>query len=70
MNGPRFTVGEEVLYRGRRYVIAALGAGPYGVRLLAAGSRHSEDAAIVHAAESDLETLQSYLQPRDDTYVA
>jgi hypothetical protein len=69
MNGPKFTVGEEVLYQGRRYVIAGIGPGTYGFRLLAAASRQGDEAAIVHAAEADLETLESYLRARDDTYV-
>ena len=70
MDGPRYTVGEEVLYQGRRYVIAGIGPGAYGFRLLAASSRHADDAAIVHAAESELEPIESYVRPRDDSYLA
>ena len=68
MNGPRFTVGEEVLYQDRRYVIAGIGPGTYGFRLLAASSRQDEDASIVHAAEADLRPIERYLTSRDDTY--
>lgn len=60
-------VGEEVLYQGRRYVIAGRRPGPYGVRLLSASDRHARDADIVWTAESGLSKLDSYLRSRDDT---
>lgn len=70
MDGPRYTVGEEVLYQDRRYVIAGIGSGTYGFRLLAASSRHAEDAAIVHASEADLKPIERYVRSHDDTYDA
>jgi len=60
-------VGEEVLYDGRRYVIAGRRPGPYGVRLLAASGRHQGDGEIVWAPESGLSKLESYLRSREDT---
>lgn len=60
-------VGEEVLYGGRRYVIAGRRPGPYGFRLLAASERHAGDGAIVWAAESELSQLGTYTRPRHDT---
>ncbi len=60
-------VGEEVLYDGRRYVIAGRRSGPYGVRLLSASDRHARDADIVWAPESGLSKLESYLTSREDT---
>lgn len=68
MDGPRYTVGEEVLYQDRRYVIAGIGPGTYGIRLLAASSRHDQDSAIVHASEADLRPMERYVAPHDDTY--
>jgi len=70
MNGPRFMVGEEVLYHGRRYVIAAIRAGAYGYRLLSASERHTQEADIVWANESGLAPLDAYTRARDDTGVA
>jgi len=67
MDAPTFKVGEEVLYDGRRYVIAGRRSGPYGVRLLAASDRHERDAGIVWAPESGLSKLESYLRSREDT---
>jgi hypothetical protein len=67
MDGPRYTVGEEVLYQGRRFVIAGIRPGPYGVRLLAASDRHDEEADIVWASEAELAPLESYTRPRYDT---
>jgi hypothetical protein len=69
MQGPRFTVGEEVLYDGRRFVIAGTRPGPYGFRLLAASDRHDDEADIVWAAEAEMTPLESYVRPRHDTDV-
>lgn len=60
-------VGEEVLYAGRRFVIAGLRPGPYGFRLLAASERHAGDGDIVWAAASELSPMESYTRPRHDT---
>ena len=60
-----FTVGEEVLYEGRRYVIRTAPAQPpYRYRLVAttpAGAR------MVWARVEDLQKLEAYTRPRDDT---
>lgn len=63
-SGPRFTVGEEVLFRGERYVVAGMRPEPYRFRLLAT---RPEGARIVWAAESELAPMRSYTDPRDDT---
>lgn len=67
MRGPTYTVGEEVLYGGDRYVIAGRRDGPYGYRLLRTGGRTARSARIVWAAEADLAPMRSYTDPRDDT---
>lgn len=67
MQGPAYTIGEEVLYGGDRYVIAGRRDGPYGYRLLSSSGRHSGDAKIVWAAEAELSPLRSYTDARDDT---
>ena len=67
MRGPTYTVGEEVLYDGERYVIAGRREGPYGFRLLRSGGRTAEPERIVWAEESSLAPLRSYTDPRDDT---
>jgi len=60
-----FTVGEEVLYEGRRYVISTAPAqAPYRYRLLAttpAGAR------MVWARAEELHKMETYTRPRDDT---
>ncbi len=60
-------VGEEVLYQGRRYVIAGRRPGPYGFRLLAASGRHQGEAGIVWASAAELDAIDSYTRPRHDT---
>lgn len=60
-----FTVGEEVLFEGRRYVISTAPAqAPYRYRLLAttpAGAR------MVWARAEELHKLEAYTRPHDDT---
>lgn len=67
MDGPVYTIGEEVLYDGDRYVVAGRRDGPYGFRLLSSSGRHSGDAKIVWAAEHELAPLRAYTDPREDT---
>lgn len=60
-----FTVGTEVLYGGRRYVITSLGGRePFTVRLLATTPSGPD---IKMARRSDLEKITSYTEPRSDT---
>ncbi len=60
-----FTVGEEVLYEGRRYVISTAPAQPpYRYRLLAttpAGAR------MAWARAEELHKIDAYTRPHDDT---
>lgn len=60
-----YTVGAEVLYDGRRYVITSLQSKePYTVRLLAT----TPDGPEVRMARvADLEKIRSYTEPRHDT---
>lgn len=62
---PTFTIGEEVLYDDRRWVIGGIDAGPpERYRLLAttgAGAR------IVWVARARLSKLSNYTLPHDDT---
>lgn len=67
MDGPVYMIGEEVLYDGDRYVVSGRREGPYDYRLLSSSGRHSGDAKIVWAAESEISPLKSYTEPRDDT---
>lgn len=60
-----FSIGEEVLYEGERYVISTSSPRPpYKYRLLAttpAGAR------VVWAVASELTKMERYTKPRDDT---
>ena len=60
-----FTVGHEVLYGGRRYVITSLQSRePYTVRLLATTPDGPE---VRFVRVGDLEKISSYTEPRHDT---
>jgi len=60
-----FTVGTEVLYGGRRYVITSLQSKePFPVRLLATTPDGPE---VVMARPGDLVKISSYTEPRYDT---
>lgn len=61
----KFSIGEEVIYRGQRYAISiAKPAAPYQYRLV----RTTRDGAeIVWAQENELRKIESYTKPRDDT---
>lgn len=60
-----FSTGEEVLYRGDRYVISTSSPRPpYQYRLLATTS---EGARVVWARESELEKMERYTKALDDT---
>jgi hypothetical protein len=61
----RFSIGEEVMYRGERYAITiATPAEPYEYRLV----RTTEDGAeVVWALEGELSKIERYTRPRDDT---
>ncbi len=60
-----FTIGEEVLFEGLRYVIStAAAAAPYRFRLLASTP---EGARIAWARPEDLEKMTRYTRPNDDT---
>lgn len=62
--GSPFSIGEEVLYEGERFVIAGTRAGPYPYRLLAT---RSSGTRIVWAAPSQMAPMRAYTDPRDDT---
>lgn len=60
-----YTVGEEVLYRGQRYVISTAPAQPpYRYRLVATTP---QGARLVWATPEQLQKIDSYTRPRDDT---
>ncbi len=60
-----FSVGEEVLYQGERYVIStASPRPPYQYRLLATTP---DGAKVVWAMHADLGKLERYTKPLDDT---
>lgn len=60
-----YSIGEEVLYHGDRYSISiARLTEPYQYRLV----RTTEDGAqVVWAQGDELERIDSYTRPRDDT---
>lgn len=61
----RFTIGEEVLYHGERFVIAGTReVAPYRYRLLATTPA---GAKVVWATESQLEPMETYTRPNNDT---
>jgi hypothetical protein len=60
-----FTIGEEVLHRGQRYVITtALPEAPYRYRLVATTP---EGARVVWATQDSLQKMERYRIPVDDT---
>jgi hypothetical protein len=60
-----FTVGEEVLVDGVRYVVASIeGAPPTRYRLLATTPRGT---SVRWAAPAELGKMTAYVEPRDDT---
>lgn len=61
----RYSIGEEVLYHGDRYAITiAKPAEPYQYRLV----RTTQDGAqVVWAQGSELQRIENYTRPRDDT---
>ena len=60
-----FTVGEEVMFDEERYVVAGISdEKPKRYRLLATSK---EGAKFVWVDESELEPMNSYLNPNDDT---
>lgn len=60
-----FSIGEEVLYDGRRYIISTAPAQPpYRYRLLATTP---QGAQMVWATPEQLQKMESYTRPRDDT---
>jgi hypothetical protein len=60
-----FTMGEEVLYDGERYVIWGMSEDePKRYRLLASTTK---GAKIVWASPKDLEKIRSYTNPQNDT---
>ena len=60
-----FSVGEEVLYEGRRYVITTQPAQPpYRYRLVATTPEGSRQ---VWARPEQLRKIESYTRPKDDT---
>ncbi len=60
-------VGEEVLYDGKRYVVAGKREGPYGIRILSASDRGGTEAQALWVDESELHTMTSYTEARHDT---
>lgn len=62
---PSFTVGEEVLFQGKRYVITTSSPqAPYRYRLVATTP---EGSRVVWARQEDLHKMEAYTTPRDDT---
>ena len=60
-----FTMGEEVLYDGERYVIWGVSeAGPHRYRLLASTPK---GARVVWAPPEKLEPMRRYTTPNNDT---
>ncbi len=60
-----FSVGEEVMFQGKRYVIStASPRPPYQYRLLATTP---EGARVAWAMLSDLGKMDNYTRPMDDT---
>ncbi len=60
-----FTVGEEVLYQGERYVVStASPRPPYQYRLLATTE---EGVKVQWALAADLTKMERYTRPLDDT---
>ena len=60
-----FTVGEEVLYEGERFVVSERSAEPpYRYRLLATTPR---GARMVWARHEQLDKMRAYTRPIDDT---
>ena len=60
-----FSVGEEVLYEGQRYIISTAPAQPpYRYRLVATTP---QGARMVWATAEQLGKIESYTRPRDDT---
>lgn len=60
-----FNIGEEVLYQGERYSVSiARLEEPYRYRLV----RTTRDGAeVVWAQADELQKIESYTRPRDDT---
>lgn len=62
---PTFTVGEEVLYEGERFVVSEKSPEPpHRYRLLATTPR---GARMVWARHEQLQKMGSYTRPLDDT---
>lgn len=62
---PSYTIGEEVLYNGRRYVITTASAEPpYRYRLVATTP---DGTGIAWARPDQLQKIRSYTQAVDDT---
>jgi hypothetical protein len=60
-----FTVGEEVLFEDRRYVVSTIEPDPPGrVRLLATTP---DGARVVWSTRSRLAKIDAYTRPNDDT---
>jgi len=60
-----FSVGEEVLFRGERYVIAGkTEEQPQRFRLLASSP---EGTKVIWTSLSELHKVETYTRPRDDT---
>jgi len=62
---PSFTMGEEVLYRGRRYVVTLISPRPpYEFRVVASTP---DGARVAWATIEELHKMDAYRQPYDDT---
>lgn len=60
-----FSIGEEVMYRGLRYVISTASPHePYRFRLLATTP---EGARVAWARTDELQKMERYTRPNDDT---
>ena len=67
MEGPAFTIGEEVRYEGETYVVAGRSSGPYPYRLLAASDRLGRRARMVLVPEERLGQMEAYVRAKRDT---
>lgn len=60
-----FKIGDEVLYQGERYSISiARLTEPYRYRLV---RTTSDGAEVVWAQEGEIQKIETYTRPRDDT---
>lgn len=67
MQGPTFTIGEEVTFDGDTYVVAGRSGGPYPYRLLSASNRQGRRTRMVLVPEDRLDRMKAYVDAKSDT---